>query len=217
MPKPPPRRPPRARKSADASRHDILDAAERVFATAMPDAVGLKEVAAEAGVSHGLVTHYFGTYRALVDATLERRISTARNDALARLVQASFGAPGEWPLLSVLIDFVQDPLTGRLLTWALLAGGAQAEAAFGVERRGLRLLVDAMTARFRAAMGDAAPSRERVEVTVVLGIVMTLGLAIGGDIITKSLGHDGPLDLARMAPEIHTMLRGYLLARGTGA
>ena len=63
----------RVRRSPDEARTLILDAADRVFAKKLPDAVGLKDVAREAGVSHALVTHYFGTYDGLVEATLERR------------------------------------------------------------------------------------------------------------------------------------------------
>src|SRR5438128_2211734 len=63
----------------------ILDAADRVFERFMPDEVGLKEVAREAGVSHGLLTHYFGTYDALVEAALERRVERARAAILEKL------------------------------------------------------------------------------------------------------------------------------------
>ena len=69
----------RARRSPEEARALILEAAERVFATHLPDVVGLKDVAREAGVSHALVTHYFGTYSALVEATLERRFFKLRD------------------------------------------------------------------------------------------------------------------------------------------
>lgn len=202
----------RARKSGDETRVDILDAAERVFMRAMPDTVGLKEIAAEAGVSHGLVTHYFGTYEGLVEATLERRIATARNDALARLVSASFGAQNEWPLLGVLIDSVQDPLTARLVTWAMLSGRSQAGDAFSVKSRGLKLIVDGIALRLSGLMGERAPARERIEFTVVAAIAMTLGFAVAGNHMSQALGRESPLELGALAGEIHAMLRAYLLA-----
>ena len=52
---------PRRRRPPELARQEIVDAAERVFAASQPDQVGLKEVAREAGVSHALITHYFGT------------------------------------------------------------------------------------------------------------------------------------------------------------
>jgi len=63
----------RVRRDPEEARSVILDAAERVFAEKGPDAAGLKDVAAMAGVSHALVSHYFGSYDALVEETLARR------------------------------------------------------------------------------------------------------------------------------------------------
>ena len=63
---------PRRRRAPEVARQELLAAAERVFGRAQPDEVGLKEVAREAGVSHALVTHYFGTYAGLIEAALER-------------------------------------------------------------------------------------------------------------------------------------------------
>src|SRR5215813_12722092 len=75
----------RRRRPPELARQEILDAAERVFAGFQPDQVGLKEVAREAGVSHALITHYFGTYAGLIDAALERRTRATRESILARL------------------------------------------------------------------------------------------------------------------------------------
>src|SRR4051812_23836783 len=69
---------PRRRRSPELARQELLDAAERVFAGAQPDQVGLKEVAHEAGVSHALITHYFGTYAGLLEAALARRQTAMR-------------------------------------------------------------------------------------------------------------------------------------------
>ena len=68
----------RKRRSPEEARRLILDAAEHVFSERGPDAAGLKLVAAQAGVTHGLVTHYFRTYDALVEATMERATTRAR-------------------------------------------------------------------------------------------------------------------------------------------
>src|SRR3954453_19604807 len=76
---------PRRRRSPELARQEILDAAERVFAESQPDQVGLKQVAREAGVSHALITHYFGTYAGLLEATLERRLRVMRQTVVARL------------------------------------------------------------------------------------------------------------------------------------
>src|SRR5215470_9563518 len=98
---------PRLRRSPEDARAHILDAADRVFRDHLPDAVGLRDIAAEAGVSHGLVTHYFATYDGLVAAAIARRIDAARASAFVHLAQMTFTAD-EAPLLSILVDLMED-------------------------------------------------------------------------------------------------------------
>ena len=126
-------------------------AADRTFARFMPAEVGLREVAEAAGVTHGLVTHYFGTYDELVAATLARRLDAARDQVLARLVSASFG-PDELPLIDALIELVHEPLTMRLLTWSLVSGRASATSASGAgaDRRAVTIGVVANHASRRS-------------------------------------------------------------------
>ena len=58
----------RRRRSPELAKQEIMDAAERVFVEFQPDQVGLKDVAREAGVSHALITHYFGTFANMIEA-----------------------------------------------------------------------------------------------------------------------------------------------------
>src|SRR5512146_3346240 len=78
----------RRRRSPEVARQELLDAAERLFAKDRPDDVGLKDIAREAGTSHALITHYFGTYAGLVEAVLQRRLQRLREQMAARLVEA---------------------------------------------------------------------------------------------------------------------------------
>ena len=104
----------RRRRPPEVARQEILDAAERVFVEFQPDQVGLKEVAREAGVSHALITHYFGTYAGLIEAALERRLRALREAALSRLREAgALSRPGE--LLGLMFDALEDPVHLRLM------------------------------------------------------------------------------------------------------
>src|SRR5687768_3387856 len=88
---------PRRRRSPELARQEILDASERVFVDFQPDQVGLKEVAREAGVSHALITHYFGTFANMIEAVLERRVGGLRARILEKLrdTQGVLSRPGE--------------------------------------------------------------------------------------------------------------------------
>src|SRR5438105_1111177 len=73
----------RVRRTPEDARALIMDATEGLFRTKLPDTVGLAAVARAAGVSHALVSHYYGTYEALVEAALERRVSRVREELVA--------------------------------------------------------------------------------------------------------------------------------------
>jgi TetR/AcrR family transcriptional regulator, repressor for neighboring sulfatase len=197
---------PRVRRDPEQARAHILDAAERVFAVQLPDAVGLREVAAEAEVSHGLVTHYFRTYDGLVNAVLARRTEAARKTAFAVLAQATF-VPGsdDAPLLTVLIEILGDPLFVRLLSWALLSG-RDLHAVIGAGQMGL--MVSGLEARLASA-GVTVP-REQLEFSVTAAIAIMVGWAIAGPLLARAVG-TAPLGPAELKREVQRMMRAYLM------
>src|SRR5258705_8472798 len=107
----------RIRRAPEDARKLIVDAAERLFAGTHPEALGLKAVARAAGVSHALITHYFGTYAGLVEAVLERRQVALREAIVARL--RGSGAADPSALLSIVFDALGDPIQVRLWLWTL--------------------------------------------------------------------------------------------------
>src|SRR5215475_10791513 len=155
---------PRRRRSPELARQEILDAAERVFAQFQPDQVGLKEVAREAGVSHALITHYFGTYAGLIEAALERRTRATREAALARLREpAALSRPGE--LLELLFRTLQDPVHLRLMRWMLASERPAASHAFALQNRGLAVIAEQVA---RALAPAPSPALLRhVEITLL--------------------------------------------------
>ena len=160
----------RARRSPEEARALILEAAERVFATHLPDVVGLKDVAREAGVSHALVTHYFGTYSALVEATLERRFFKLRDELLPMVMSLVTEDADAKSMLGAhrraIAKAASDPATMRLVTWALLSGRVAADDFFPHRMLGLKVLADALEAR------STAP-REDLEFLVVASFALT--------------------------------------------
>ena len=194
-----PAKPKRVRRSPEAARDVILDAADRVFARASPDAVGLREIAAEAKISHGLVTHYFETYDNLVDTVLERRIEVSRKKAMAHL-GPKFD-PRNQPLLTALIDLLEDKALVRLIAWASLRG----QTVFGKQGQ-LGKLIDAMLAPLIAAGGK--PNRERFELSLLFAFTTVMGWGIIGDPVATSIGLT--LDRDRLKVEVQRMLFAYL-------
>ncbi|MEI6207078.1 MAG: TetR/AcrR family transcriptional regulator [Desulfuromonadales bacterium] len=61
-------------RDAEQTRTDILEAARSLFATRGIASVSIRDIAAEAGVSHGLVQQYFGTREKMVADIIKHEI-----------------------------------------------------------------------------------------------------------------------------------------------
>lgn len=201
-------RPARRRRTPEQAQQEILDAAERLIAASGPDAVGLQQVAREAGVSHALVTHYFRTYEALVGAVLERRTRAAREEALALLAKPGWD-PTQAPLIDVLFRLLADPLHVRLLAWAALSGrSGLPELLAGAG--GLRQIVDGVVAYLRraGAKRSEAELRQEMEFGLTTALCASFGYGICGADLQRALGHEPSSEAAQ---DFHARLRVLLL------
>ena len=195
----------RARRDPEEAKRLILDAAERVFAARGPDAVGLADVAREAGVSHALVSHYFGTYDGLVDAALERRAQRVRTSVFAELADENT-PPDPAALLDRLWSWVADPVTLRLAAWAALAN-RKADDFFPARVKGLRMVADALEAR----MPEARDRRDDLEFVIGAAVSLAFGYALMRPAISLALGKR-PTDMADKAfrARVVELFVGYL-------
>lgn len=178
----------RSRRSPEEARALILAAAKRVFADVGPDAAGLKAVATEAGVSHGLVTHYFGTYDALVEAALIDMTQDIVARVLGRL--AEIEQPDPVQLLDLYFDEVARPEHGRLFAWAILSGRARERDFFARRLQGPKRVADAIEARLRAAHPDADVQRSEIERLMILVMSVGFGMSIGHGVMWEALGRE---------------------------
>ncbi len=200
----------RRRRTPEVARQEILDAAERVFLESQPDQVGLKDVAREAGVSHALITHYFGTYAGLIEAALERRIRALREGLLERLRGAgALPAPGE--LIEILFRALEDPVHLRLTRWLLASERPSAAHAFAVRDHGLQLIAHQV-----ASALAARPGREliaKVELALATAVAAAYGYAIGKHALAGALGREATRELdAEVQRTLGEMLRAHLRA-----
>lgn len=216
--KKPPPPPPRRRRDPETARAEILDAAERLLAERTPDAVGLKEVAAAAGVSHALVSHYFGTYGELIESVLARRIHALRAHALERVADPQVLVDVD-AMLDALFTTVADPLYVRLSLWALAAERPSGHSSFIFREQGMRVLAEATTERLLRARPDLAPGplRERVERALVIGNATAYGYTVGKGAWMDALGREASagFDLS-VRRALGEMLRRYILEGGGG-
>lgn len=198
----------RVRRTPEEARALILEAADRVFALHLPDAVGLKEIAREAGVSHALITHYFGTYAGLVEAALERRFERVRESLVTRLFVALDEKATASELLATYRGAVSrdaaDPVTVRLATWAMMSGRTTQADFFAHRVQGLRLLADALEARTNVP-------REDLEFVLVASFALSVVWTVGGHALAGALGKKKGRGLdASFDERVSAMIDGYL-------
>jgi len=187
----------RVRRSAEEARALILAAAGRLFQERGPDAVGLKDVADEAGVSHGLVTHYFGTYEGLVEAVLEAQTEAMRVELLTRVASSHEEGPEAW--LAMTFEAVSRPGHGRLFAWAILSGRTESSDFFARRVKGMAIVADALESW--AHDRGVALKREDLEVTLVLAVATSMGYAVGRSALWGALGHEPSADRDRQVRE----------------
>lgn len=209
---------PRKRRTPEEAREAILQAAEPLLVDQGPDKVGLQAVARAAGVSHALITHYFGTYEALVRAVLTRRNRLLMEEFRQRILD--FETPPEpGQLLERFFSVIQDGGYGRLTAWALLSGRAEHMPA--ARAHGLRLLVDALElqlGRLATLQGQPSPSREALEMTLLVGVCASQWYTLARPMLLPALGRepDATAD-AQFRAVLGAMLHGALgLAPPTG-
>lgn len=199
---------PRRRRSPEVAREEILDAAERVFGEFQPDTVGLKDVAREAGISHALITHYFGTYAGMIEAALERRVRALRGGILDMMkVEGVLTRPGA--LLSALFRALQDPVHLRLTRWLLASERPSSSHAFALRDQGLM-----QVARQVAVAIDPTPSAklvERCELAMVTAVASAYGYAMGKHALVGAIGREATRELDEQVQEtLGDMLGAYL-------
>ncbi|MFZ6183775.1 TetR/AcrR family transcriptional regulator [Nannocystis pusilla] len=186
--RPAPPRAPRRRRAPEEAREELLVAADRLLAARGPEDVGLADVAREVGVTHGLVTHYFGTYAGLVREVFVRRNRLAAATILEQ-IDAARESGDVLALQRFAVAYVTDPHRVRLFLWLRLHDADRPRGA-GEGGGLLRALVDVLAHELPALAGAGAPVPERatIELLVLLTLSAGHGWAIGKETWLRGLG-----------------------------
>jgi AcrR family transcriptional regulator len=165
-----------------SAREKLLDCAEELFADRGLDAVSLRSINAEAGLSAAALHYHFGSKQALLEALLERRMTAPmeRRRELLDELDARPGPPTAREILEVLIRPLAELLAsegdgGR--RYVRLLSRLQADG--GVDHR-------FVAERFGGGVARLEPLLQRALPEQAPGLVrLRLGLAI--ELLTRSL------------------------------
>ncbi len=202
--------PQRKRRTAEAARSAILDAAEQRLIASGPAGIRLQEVAADVGVSHPTVLHHFGSREALVAAVVERLVAALHADVLEAIALAPAGEGNMAALLERVAAVLGERGHGRVLAWLALSGHGSDLP----EQRFSSVVVAAHARRKQQRAPGPVPALEDTAFTILLAFLALFGDSILGPELTRSAGLGDP---ARVGKRFRAWLARVLvdhLARG---
>jgi AcrR family transcriptional regulator len=185
------------RQSID--RDSVLDAAERVVARDGALALTLDAVATEAGVSKGGVQYCYNTKDALIEAMVDR-VMTSYNDSVKRYLAAHSGEPSARVLAHVEATRAEDVASGARSS-ALLASLVRAPDYQREIKQGYREIFDGVDAGSNADSGANSNASTRDRALIAM-------LAAEGAFLLRGLGlHDiGEQEWERVFAAIRTLV-----------
>ncbi len=194
----------RIRRSAQASKLAILQAAEARLIAQGPDAVRVQPIARELGLTDAAVHYHFGSREQLLESLLRycgRRFLDELADAIAahRAQGMGFDLAGAAALLA---DFYDRKGAARLVMWLSFSGWRPEGA--GMLAPLVDWLHEVRLAR-ALAQGAPAPAREDSQYAVALLSASAMSQALFGDALLRSVD----LDPAK-APDVTAWMTSLL-------
>jgi len=175
--KPPGKAPPRVRRSPEASRENILIAAERLLVSQGPQSLRLADVAKAAGVANATVLHHFGTIDGVQAALMEKMIEELVAGVLSMDVPPD-QRRARGAALQHLFDAFETKGAARLAAWLEMTGEAKR---LGSVRAAVQAVV---RQKIGAPDGDAA----RFEDAILVSVILAIGVGLFGPTLSELLG-----------------------------
>lgn len=184
-------RKPRRRRTVEEARHEILAAAQRRLAEGGPEAIRLKDIARDLGISHPTILHHFESREGLMEALARSAIGALNSDVLRAISEPDRGTTPE-EVLERVFETLGESGHARLLAWsALSARGARRARREHPQQETLRILGDAFQRRLAEearAAGGRAPRREDTDFMVRLVAAAMVGDALLGGVLSRLAG-----------------------------
>ena len=170
--------PRRLRRSSEASRENILAAAEAILKAEGPQNLKLVEVAKAAGVVNATVLHHFGSIGDLQKALMTRMVEqlVERIVSIAKEAQDAGQMAGQ--STAALFDAFEERGVARLAAWLELTG----------ESRRLTLVREAVQQVMSARPQDESPTAAALEDFILICISVALGVGLFGATLSALLG-----------------------------
>jgi len=193
----------RHRRSPEASRANILAAAEAILLASGPQDLKLAEVAKGAGVANATVLHHFGSIDGVQTALMERMIRQLVDDVLSITVAEGQGAAFAGAGMLALFDAFEAQGAARLAAWLALTG--EASRMTGV-RGAVQEVIDARISQIDGVSAEVMGDFILGCVTYALGVGLFGGPL--GELLGKPPGRAREVALGILQARLDAAARG---------
>jgi AcrR family transcriptional regulator len=170
----------------------LLKAARRRIAKHGPDGLKIADVARDAGVSHPLVLHHFGSRDGLVTELVNDVAERISGVLIKMMASSSADSPGFVPMLDRASADLSDEGYAELLVWALRE---RPEQVLPRIEQILATLIDeghALRVRYLPTSLDAERLRSDTARIIVLSAIFLIGEGLIGQTLSRAGGIDDP-------------------------
>lgn len=168
---------PRIRRSPEASRENILIAAEKLLVAQGPQSLRLVDVAKAAGVANATVLHHFGTIDGVQSALMEKMIGELVSGLLEMDLPADPKA-ARAIAIQKLFDAFETKGAARLAAWLELTD----------ESRRLRTVREAVQTIIRQKINQPELSEAQLEDSILISVILAIGVGLFGPTLGELLG-----------------------------
>ena len=190
-------RPKRRRRSPDEARSEAVFSARQLLIARGPDALTLKNVGDEIGMTHANLIHHFGSAAGLQAALMGSMVRDLAQALDAAVVHVRSDAAAPRILVDQVFDAFEQGGAGRLAAWIALTGDLS-------QLEPIRSAVQDLVAAIHESFADEGEEgRQRINSAVLFIALCAFGDAMIGGPLRDMLGRDGEASrkiVARLLP-----------------
>lgn len=192
----------RGRRTGQDARLAILEAAEQRLLTGGPDAVRLKEIAADVGIAHPTILHHFGSREGLNEALVEHIMRRLQKDLMEVVSQApvrreiSDRVERTAHMLELTVRTLRERGLARLMAWLVLSGEDLRPLVRGMFV-GLPHVLHAARVERRRVEGRSIPSLEDTLFGTAMMMITMFGDVLMGPTVRAAVGLEDTEEVGR--------------------
>jgi TetR/AcrR family transcriptional regulator, repressor for neighboring sulfatase len=186
----------RVRRQPEEVRIAALESARKLLLSQGPDAITLKAVADDLGMTHTNLIHHFGSAEGLQSTLMREMVSDLTNTMEGAVARYRSGAGDVREFVDIVFDAFDKSGAGRLIAWLMVSGNAKLIAPVGEV---VRTYLAHIEEGAHVDVAQAADLHRRFTTSMLFMVITAFGDAIIGTEMCEIVGRERATvrDLAR--------------------